>query len=88
MHKKTLKNSLKDEAVISNPSHDERPFGEDVKMVCKHKLKCKLLTPTEQDDVVAKYESGMTMTAIADEYGCHYTTVGRLLRKRGCTIRE
>jgi DNA-directed RNA polymerase specialized sigma24 family protein len=51
-------------------------------------MNVRLLTPVEQDEVVAKYESGMTMTAIADEYGCHYTTVGRLLRARKAVIRE
>jgi hypothetical protein len=72
--------SLKDES-------NDCPFGEDVKIIRQHKLNCKLLTPTEKDGVVAKYKCGMTMAAIADEYGCHYTTVGRLLRKRGIEIK-
>lgn len=84
---KILKKSLKNSAA-SNKSHkDEQPFSEDVKMVQKHKFKCRLLTPTEQDEVEVKYESGMTMSAIADEYGCHYTTVSRLLKARGVEIR-
>lgn len=84
---KILKKSLKDDDA-GKSQKDEHPFGEDVKMVRQHKLKCRLLTPTEQDEVVTKYKSGMTMTAIADEYGCHYTTVGRLLRARGVEIRQ
>lgn len=84
---KILKKSLKNSAASSKAQKDEHPFGEDVKMVRQHKLKCRLLTPAEQDEVVTKYKSGMTMTAIADEYGCHYTTVGRLLRARGVEIR-
>jgi len=47
-----------------------------------------LLTPAEKDDVATKYEDGMTMTAVAKAYGCHYTTVGRILRKKGIAIRE
>ena len=57
-------------------------------MVRQHKLNSVLLTPAEKDGAVVKYESGMTMTAVADFYGCHYTTVGRLLRTRGVEIRE
>ena len=50
-------------------------------------LRGKILTHTERDEVVAKYLSGMTMAAIADIYGYHYTTVGSILRKRGVVIR-
>lgn len=85
---KLLKKSLKNSAAGSKSHKEEQPFGEEVKMVRRHKFKCRLLTPAEQDEVVAKYEGGMTMAAIADEYGCHYTTVGRLLRAREIEIRQ
>ena len=85
---KILKNSKFDKTTAVNSDKEDCPFGEDVKMVRQHKLASKLLTPAEQDEAIAKYESGMTMTAVANHYGCHYTTIGRLLRKRGCTIRE
>ena len=81
------RNSGNDAIVDDSPSKDTYPFGEGAKMVRRHKLKSKHLTPTEQDEVVVKYESGMTMTAIANQYGCHYTTIGTLLRKRGVKIR-
>lgn len=84
---KILKNSLKNSSA-GKSYKEEQPFGEDAKMVRQHKVKCRLLTPDEQDEVVAKYKSGMTMAAIADEYGCHYTTVGRLLRQKGIEIRK
>ena len=45
------------------------------------------LTANEKDDVVAKYECGMNMNAIAKEYNCHRTTMSNLLRKRGVEIR-
>ena len=83
-----LENSLKDGGVFVKIKKEEYPYGENVKMVRKHKMSLVLLKPTEKDEVVTKYESGMTMAAIADEYGCHYTTVGRLLRKNGIVIRE
>ena len=82
-----LKGILKDGELPVKEKIDGQPFGEDVKMVRRHKLKLKLLTPAEQNEAVAKYEAGMTMTAIADGYGCHYTTIGRLLRARGVEIR-
>jgi DNA-directed RNA polymerase specialized sigma24 family protein len=71
----------------TNTIQAPHPYGEEVKMVREHKLTLKLLTPAEKDEVVAKYQAGMTMMAIADIYGCHYTTVGRLLRARGVEIR-
>ena len=62
-------------------------FSKDIKMVRKIVQKQKYLTPIEKDELGPKYESGQSMTAIADEYGCHYTTVGRILRERGAVIR-
>lgn len=84
---KILANNPNGSNDLATSDKNESPFGEGVKMVRNHKLKCKLLTPAEQDEAVTKYESGMTMTAIADQYGCHYTTVGRLLRQREVEIR-
>jgi hypothetical protein len=55
-------------------------------MVRQCRLRPKLLTPSEKEDVAVKYESGMTMTAIANEYRCHYTTVGYILRSKGVEI--
>ena len=66
----------------------ENLYGEDVKIVRQHTLNLKLLTPTEKDEIVTKYKNGMTMTAIANQYGCHYTTVGRVLRINGVEIRK
>ena len=82
-----LNNILADESPVFN-SETPNLYGEDVKMVRKRTLKHVLLTPAEKDEVVVKYESGMTMTAIANEYGCHYTTVGGILRRKGIAIRE
>ena len=73
----------------SNDAKSEpHPYGEDVKIVSRRNLRPTLLTPAEKDDVVTQYESGLTMTAIAMQYRCHYTTVGYILRQRGVTIRE
>ncbi|MDR2569381.1 MAG: hypothetical protein LBD23_03655 [Oscillospiraceae bacterium] len=47
-----------------------------------------MFTDAEKDDVMVKCESGMSMAAIARGYGCHYTTIESILRKRGVTIRD
>ena len=82
-----LEHSLTDEAENIKPDQVNL-YGDDVRMVREHKLHLKLLTTAEKDEAVAKYESGMNMTTVADEYGCHYTTVGRILRERGVAIRD
>jgi hypothetical protein len=85
---KVLKKIIINESAAVKAKIDDHPFGEDVKMVRQRQLKPKLLTPAEKDDVVIKYESGMTMTDIANEYRCHYTTVGYILRSKGVEIRD
>jgi DNA invertase Pin-like site-specific DNA recombinase len=82
-----LTKSQRDENAIVK-TEKENLFGEDVKMVRKITQRPKLLTPAEKNEVVKKYESGMSMMAIAELYGCHYTTVGRILRQKGVVIRE
>ena len=67
---------------------EPHPYGDDVKIVSRRNLRPTLLTPRRKDDVVTQYESGLTMTAIAMQYRCHYTTVGAILRKKGVAIRK
>jgi len=83
-----LGKSIGDDSPSVKLKNEENPFGEDVKMVSRHKLNLKLLTTAEKDEVATKYESGMTMTAISDECGCHYATVGRILKTKGVQIRK
>lgn len=80
-----LADSVEGKSFVDNPSKIS-PFGEDTKKINQRTLKPVLLSPVEQTEVVAKYESGMSMTAIADQYGCHYTTIGRILRRRGTVL--
>ena len=83
IHKSSLCN--KDAILESENIH---PFGKEVKMVRALTIRPKLLTDTEKSEAEINYENGMTMIALADRYGCHYTTVGRILRKRGVEIRD
>ena len=88
MHRKALlENGLRTESAIESDGSIS-PFGENVKMINHRTLKPTLLTSAEKDDVVVKYESGMTMTAIANIYRCHYTTIGRILKSRDVVIRS
>jgi len=63
-------------------------FGEDAKVVRKHKLKLTLLTPEEKDEAVEKYQSGLSQAEIADMLGCHHSTISRLLKQRGVEVRQ
>jgi len=86
-HRKLLKKLASDDPIDTKPIR-ENLYGDDVKMISKRTLSNRLLSSTERDEVVEKYKSGINMTAIAKEYGCHYTTVGRILRRRGIAIRS
>jgi DNA-directed RNA polymerase specialized sigma24 family protein len=82
-----LKNSINRKGGFVK-SGEENPYGENVKMVRKIAQKQVYLTDAEKDGVVEKYETGFNMTEIARIYGCHYTTIGSILRKRGVAIRD
>jgi DNA-directed RNA polymerase specialized sigma24 family protein len=58
-------------------------YEENSKIIRQRKLNLTQLTPVEKGEIAVKYKSGMTMSAIAEIYGCHYTTVGRILRRKG-----
>ena len=50
--------------------------------------KQKYFTDAEKDDVVVKYESSMSMAAIAKEYSCYHTTVKKVLKQKEVIIRS
>ena len=85
-HEKLLKKLSSGEPIEARPSR-ENLYGDDVKMVSGLTLRMKVLTPEEKDEAVVKYESGMSMSAIARHYGCHQTTIGIILRSRNVEIR-
>ena len=49
-------------------------------------LKQTILTEAQRAEAEIMYRKGMTMSAIADTFGCHYTTIGRILRQRNVPI--
>jgi len=70
-------------------SDEESPFGEGVKTIRSHSQfpKPVYLTDTEKDEITMKYTNGTPMSVLAREYGCHRTTVSKVLRENGATIR-
>jgi len=73
---------------LPGESNEECLFGENAKIIHNLGKRPVCLTAEEKDELIIKYENGITMSALACEYGCHYTTVGRILRKRGVGIRD
>ena len=82
---RVVNENMQREAASVNTS--EVGYGEDVKMVHTINQRQIILTSSEKDEVVAKYEAGLNMTEVARLFGCHYTTVGRILRNKGVAIR-
>jgi DNA-directed RNA polymerase specialized sigma24 family protein len=83
-----LRRSQEAEDACTKPTAEAHLYDDDVKMVREHKLKLKLLTAAEKDEAIQKYQTGLSMAAVAKLYGCHYTTIGRLLRAKGVVVRE
>ena len=54
-------------------------YGADNKIVERITKFQKRLSPIEKDEIAVKYRNGMTMTAAADLYSCHYTAVRKVL---------
>ena len=75
------------EVSIDNPGN-KYPYDEDTKFASKITLKQTILTEAQRAEVEKMYRKGMTMSAIADTFECHYTTIGRILRQRNVPIRE
>lgn len=71
-----------------NKPERKYPYDEDTKIVKELRVKQKFLTMDEQAEVENLYLKGMTMTAIAKCYGCHCSTIGRILRRRNVPIRK
>jgi hypothetical protein len=82
-----LKNSINRKGGFVK-SGEESPYGDDVKIIHGIIQQQKYLTNAEKDGVVEKYEAGFNMTEISRIYGCHYTTIGSILRKRGVAVRD
>jgi hypothetical protein len=49
-------------------------YGLDVKIIKKIKQPQKYFAEAEISEAVMKYDSGMSIEAIADYFGCHYST--------------
>jgi len=86
LHRQAI--SARNGAALHIESNEVCPFGKNVKMIRNLTQRPVYLTANEKDEIAIKYENGLTMSDLAREYGCHYTTVGRLLRKKEVNIRD
>ena len=75
------------ETPISKPTN-EYPYGKNTKVVDQLRVRGGILSEAEQAEAENMYRKGMSMAAIARLYGCHYTTIGRILRRRNVPIRK
>lgn len=76
----------KGELPIDKPDR-KHPYRRGTKFVNKIIVKQTILSEAEKAAVENMYLSGMSMSDIARIYGCHYTTIGRILRRRNVPIR-
>lgn len=74
------------ELPIDKPGN-KYPYDADTKFANKITQKQKILTESQRTEAVKMYCKGMSMAAIADNFGCHYTTIRRILRQRNVPIR-
>lgn len=81
-HRQSILEMHPREELTIDKTHVRYSIDEDAKTIHALTQRLKILTNDEKDELEAKYEGGMTMAALANEYGCHYTTVGRILRSR------
>ena len=71
----------------SDKPEQKYPYPEGTKFANKINVKQTILSEADKAAVENMYLSGMSMSAIARIYNCHYTTIGRILRKRNVPIR-
>lgn len=64
------------------------PHLGDVKFADKIIVKQTILSEAEKAGAENMYRNGMSMSDIARIYNCHYTTIGRILRRRNVPIRK
>ncbi|HJA72436.1 MAG TPA: helix-turn-helix domain-containing protein [Candidatus Lachnoclostridium stercoravium] len=63
------------------------PYPEGTKFANKIIVKQTILSEADKAGVENMYRNGMSMSDIARIYNCHYTTIGRILRRRNVPIR-
>jgi DNA-directed RNA polymerase specialized sigma24 family protein len=78
---------ITENTVFAKPPNEISSLNDEVNVVLEIKQKQRRLTESERDEVVVKYGEGMTMIAVATEYGCHRTTIRNILKERGVVIR-
>ena len=71
-----------------NRPADNPPDYVGTKLVNSLSVQQVILSEEQKAQAELMYRDGQTMSAIAKAFGCHYTTIGRILRRRKVPIRE
>ena len=68
-----------------NNPHRINEYGE--KEILQYREKQKWLTPSEIQEIAGKYNNGSTTYELAEEYGCHRSSISHALKSVGITPR-
>jgi len=80
-----LKRILSDDKETAKTSK-ENLYGENIKMIGSIAQKQKYLNVEEINLLIAAYLGGKSVYALAEQFGCHRTTVSNVLKKHDVTV--
>ena len=74
-----LKASIDPMAIVSPPVQDDQ-------VVTELKQRQKFLSEKEIQEVIIRYQEGVSANKLAEVYGCHKRTIRNALRRNGITV--
>ena len=74
-----LKASIDPTAIVSPPAQDGQ-------VVTELKQRQKSLSEKEIQEVIARYQEGVSANKLAEIYGCHKCTIRSILKRNGITV--
>lgn len=82
-----LRRFLKEKGEISK-TNKENLYGENIKRIHSISQKQKYLNDNEINLLIASYLGGKSVYALAEQFGCHRTTVSNALKKHNVTVNK
>ena len=74
-----LKASIDPTAIVSPPAQDGQ-------VVTELKQRQKFLSEKETQEVIIRYQEGVSANKLAEIYGCHKCTIRNVLKRNGITV--
>lgn len=74
-----LKASIDPTAIVSPPAQDSQ-------VVTELKQRQKFLSEKETQEVIIRYQEGVSANKLAEIYGCHKCTIRNILKRNGITV--